>query len=141
VGVAITTMLASPVSGAADRVNDQFHEFALPLADSYPRHIVAGPDLDVWFTEYSGRKIGRIDTAGVLTEFPIGAVPGGITIGPDGNIWFTEFNASKIGRLSYDAVLMDPVLTEFPIPTAGSGPFGIASGPDGNIWFAEFGGN
>ncbi len=33
------------------------------------------------------------------------------------------------------------VITEFPIPTAGSGPEGIVTGPDGNLWFAEELGN
>ena len=33
--------------------------------------ITAGPDGDLWFTEYSGNKIGRITTAGVITEYPI----------------------------------------------------------------------
>ena len=28
-------------------------------------------------------------------------------------------------------------ITEFPIPTAGSGPHGITAGPDGNLWFTE----
>jgi len=28
-------------------------------------------------------------------------------------------------------------ITEFPVPTAGSGPFGIAAVPDGNLWFTE----
>jgi hypothetical protein len=28
-------------------------------------------------------------------------------------------------------------ITEFSVPTAGSGPYGIASGPDGALWFTE----
>jgi virginiamycin B lyase len=31
------------------------------------------------------------------------------------------------------------VVTEFPIPTAGSFPSGITAGPDGNLWFTENG--
>jgi virginiamycin B lyase len=56
--------------------------------------ITAGPDGNLWFTEYGGNKIGRITTAGVITEFPIptdDSEPWGITSGPDGNLWFTEF--------------------------------------------------
>jgi virginiamycin B lyase len=30
-----------------------------------------------------------------------------------------------------------PVITEFPLPTAGSTPVGITAGPDGNLWFTE----
>ena len=29
------------------------------------------------------------------------------------------------------------IITEFTVPTAGSGPRGITSGPDGNLWFTE----
>jgi streptogramin lyase len=30
-----------------------------------------------------------------------------------------------------------PTVTEFPIPTAGSGAWDITLGPDGNLWFLE----
>jgi virginiamycin B lyase len=33
------------------------------------------------------------------------------------------------------------VITEFPIPTAGSYPSLIVAGPDGNLWFTELHGN
>ncbi|MGH7879840.1 MAG: virginiamycin B lyase family protein, partial [Candidatus Binataceae bacterium] len=36
-----------------------------------PGLIVAGPDGNLWFTEPTG-KIGRLTTAGFLTEFPSG---------------------------------------------------------------------
>src|SRR5262245_28898572 len=54
--------------------------------------ITAGPDGNLWFTEGSVRRIGRISLAGVVTEFSTGisGSPGGITAGPDGNLWFTE---------------------------------------------------
>jgi len=36
-------------------------EFPIPTASSYPNNgIVAGPDGNLWFTEYYGDKIGRI---------------------------------------------------------------------------------
>ena len=41
----------------------------------------------------------------------------GIAAGPDGNLWFTEFAGNKIGRITTRRVV-----TEFPIPTAGSRP-------------------
>jgi hypothetical protein len=47
-------------------------------------------------------QIGRITTAGVITEFPIrtaASYPSGITTGPDGALWFTEAFANKIGRI------------------------------------------
>jgi hypothetical protein len=57
----------------------------------------------LWFTEYIGNKIGRITTAGVITEFSIptlGSSPSDITAGADGNLWFTEASGSRIGRIT-----------------------------------------
>src|SRR5439155_958422 len=71
-----------------------------------PRAITAGPDGNLWFTEYYGNRIGRVTPAGVITEFPplssptsLGG-PDSITVGPDGNLWFTEDSGNKIGRIS-----------------------------------------
>jgi streptogramin lyase len=36
-----------------------------------------------------------------------------------------------------DRALLSGGITEFPIPTPGSGPVGITLGPDGNLWFTE----
>jgi streptogramin lyase len=121
-------------------------EFPIPTPNQ-ARAIAAGPDGNLWFTEFSYDSggtvatagIGRITPDGVITEFPIPAasVNGhGITAGPDGNIWFSEFEANRIGRMTTAGVL-----TEFAIPTAGSLPQGITAGPDGNLWFVEQTGN
>ena len=85
-----------------------------------------------------GNKIGRITTAGVITEFPIpaGCSCQDITLGPDGALWFAETGVGKIGRITTAGVF-----TEFAIPTAGSTPFGIASGPDGALWFTDYANN
>ena len=112
---------------------------------SGPNGIAAGPEGDMYFTEYHGEKIGRITQAGVITELPTegqaqlspGAHPAGIVAGPDGNMWFSEFETGKIGQL-------DPasgeLLGEYAIPNgAAAGPDGIVSGPEGDLWFAEQG--
>ena len=100
----------------------------------HPRGITGGPDGNVWFTEISGNKIGRITPAGVITEFPTPSAsgPDGITTGPDGNLWYAGFNGNKIGRVTTAGVI-----TEFAAGAA-SGPALITSGPDGNLWFTEF---
>jgi len=36
-----------------------------------PIGITAGPDGNLWFTEMVAGKVGRITTAGVVTEFPV----------------------------------------------------------------------
>ena len=115
-------------------------EFTIPTAGSAPEGIAAGPDGNLWFTESSGNKIGRITPLGAIDEFAVptsGSRPWGITAGPDGNLWFTEnleqgAFGGKIGRITTVGVI-----TEFDIPTAGSCPQGIAAGPDGNLWFVE----
>jgi streptogramin lyase len=43
----------------------------VPTAGSSPTSITVGPDGALWFTEQTGNKIGRITTAGVITEYPI----------------------------------------------------------------------
>jgi streptogramin lyase len=106
-------------------------EFPIPTASSVPTGIAAGPDGNLWFT--AGDNIGRITTAGVITEFLAVSGPG-IAAGPDGNLWFTA--GDNIGRITTAGVI-----TEFPIPTAGSDPFGITAGADGNLWFTENFGN
>ena len=63
-------------------------EFPLPQPQSFPGPITAGPDGALWFPEGGANpRIGRITTAGAVTEFPITNSPGGITAGPDGALW------------------------------------------------------
>jgi virginiamycin B lyase len=72
--------------------------------------------------------------AQAITEYPIPTAnngPQGITTGPDGALWFTEGNGNKIGRITTTGVI-----TEYPVPTAGSG---ITAGPDGALWFTGAG--
>jgi PKD repeat protein len=111
----------------------------VPTADGRPYGITTGPDGNLWFAEANGNKIGRITTAGIVTEFTVptgGGWPVDIVSGADGNLWFAEPGGNKIGRITTTGVI-----TEFTIPTASCNPQGIASGPDGNLWFTEHDGN
>jgi virginiamycin B lyase len=97
--------------------------------------ITAGPDGNMWFAEAAADKIGRITTAGAITEFTgltPSALPALITVGPDHNLWFTECVASNIGKITTAGAV-----TEYPTKTAHARPIGIAAGPDGNMWFTE----
>ncbi len=102
--------------------------------------IAAGPDGNLWFTEPSANKIGKITTEGKITEYAIPTAyssPGGITGGPDGNVWFTESSANKIARITPAGAI-----TEFPLSSGSAHqPIGITSGPDGRLWFAEYAAN
>jgi hypothetical protein len=50
--------------------------------------IIVGPDHNLWFTEFTGEKIGRITTGGVITQFPIAGAQSLIDLasGRDGRI-------------------------------------------------------
>jgi streptogramin lyase len=146
-GGAAALMFALLVSAGVAR-GQAITEFPVPIGGT---GIAEGPDGNLWFTELREAdvvenegsqipRIGRITTAGVVTEFPLpGSRCGGaayIAAGPDGNLWFTEFCDTRIGRITTAGVV-----TEFSIPTSGSGPLGIAAGPDGNLWFTLLAGN
>jgi len=117
-------------------------EYAVPTSSSGPVSITSGPDGALWFTESDGNKIGRITTAGAITEYAVPIVDNSlsgfdsITAGPDGALWFVEYFVNKIGRMTTAGVF-----TEYPVPTAGSEPYGITAGPDGALWFVEYYGN
>ena len=57
-----------------------FTEYPVPTPNSVPTEITSGPDGNLWFTERNAGKIGRITTAGVITEFspPPSARRGGL---------------------------------------------------------------
>jgi streptogramin lyase len=102
--------------------------------------ITAGPDGNLWFTEFNtgGPGIGRITTDGVITEFTtptLASHPVGITAGPDGNLWYIAgfpSGSSRIGRVTPSGTF-----TEFPIQGR-TGTYGIATGPDGALWVTDY---
>jgi virginiamycin B lyase len=84
----------------------------------------------LWFTESAANNIGRITTAGAITEYPIptpNSAASSIATGPDGALWFTEGGANQIGRITTAGAI-----TEY---AGAGGPAGIAAGPDGALWF------
>ncbi|WP_206732804.1 hypothetical protein [Bradyrhizobium zhanjiangense] len=122
-------------------------EFTIPPENSSPGGITTGPDGALWFTESVTGKIARMTTDGAITEFALpdpNAQPWGITTGPDGALWFTEASCirqpgprciigNKIGRITTTGSI-----TEFAVPSDGSGPHSITTGPDGALWFTEY---
>jgi streptogramin lyase len=119
--------------------------------------ITVGPDGALWFTGVPG-EVGRITTAGVVSEFPVpatplpsGSSPGtagtpasleDITAGPDGALWFTGV-PGEVGRISTNGVVTEyatPNFNEYgtpPFSLPGSGIVTIATGSDGNLWLTD----
>ncbi len=103
--------------------------------------IAAGSDGNLWFTEYSGNRIGKITTAGVITEYTTGMTgtgPTGIAAGSDGNLWFTELDSNRIGKITTAGRITDYTTGITNVAPFGATPYGIAAGPDGNLWFTEY---
>jgi streptogramin lyase len=125
-GLGAIAALVQPTPVAAQTIT----EYQVPTLGSSPTNIAAGPDGALWFTQSS--KIGRITTAGVITEFIMQSSPFAIAAGPDGALWVTESGDNRIGRITAAGLI-----SEFTIPTGNSGPDGIAAGPDGALWFTE----
>jgi virginiamycin B lyase len=118
------------VAAATLHADTSITEFTTPSSGTNLEDITLGPDGAMWFAESSVSKIGRITTAGVVTEYGLaGGRPVGITQGPDGALWFTLVDAAAIGRITTTGEI-----TQYPV---GRTPFRIASGPDGALWFTE----
>ena len=119
------------------RISNRSSVETLPTSidSSGPSGIVAGPDGNLWFTESTGGRIGRITTAGAVSEFSTGpgsdSSPEGIAKGPDGNLWFADQSGNRIGRTTTAGAIK-----EFAMGPA-TGPAEIVAGPDGNLWFTE----
>ena len=59
--------LTAGLAPAAQALSVTITEFPVPTAGGGALDITAGPDGNLWFTEGTGNKIGRITTAGTIT--------------------------------------------------------------------------
>lgn len=112
--------------------------FPLPVANSGPNIIEAGPDGNVWFLETGRNTLGRITPTGQITEvpLPVPAFNEPVVFGPDGNIWLAlQTGIAEItpqGDLLHDYAI--PSSSPPGIPGTG---IAITMGSDGNIWYIE----
>jgi virginiamycin B lyase len=100
----------------------QFSFFSLNFNTQGVQGLAMGLDGAMWFPVAGTAAIGRITTAGTITQFPIPASCGAvqsITAGPDGAMWFTMSGTNQIGRITTSGVV-----TEYAIPTPNSLPVG-----------------
>jgi streptogramin lyase len=134
----------------AGSISNGLATFALP-PNSHPQGITAGPDGNLWFVDQvegpiSGFKVGKITTAGLVTEYsthvdagifdPEDFFPAQITAGPDGNLWFTNPQVGGHGKSLVGKITTSGAVT---IYSTADIPVGITSGPDGNLWVIESG--
>jgi virginiamycin B lyase len=131
----------------ADRANSRIgsidgqgkiHTYEIPHpagAIAVPQGIAVGPGPNVWFTDFTGGTIDRLDVrTGTIDVHPVptpASGPLGLVRGPDGALWFTERTAAKVGRMAPDGTFAEWALAP------GAFPNRITVGPDGAIWFTE----
>ena len=103
-------------------------------APAHPEAIAAGPDGALWFTNLINNSIGRITTAGVVTNYTGTGIsaPEGIAAGPDGALWFTNWGNGSIGRITTAGAVTNYTGTRHQ-PARSR----IAAGPDGALWFTN----
>jgi streptogramin lyase len=136
IAVSLGMVLLASATGAAAPTITEYR--AGITVGSGPDGIVAGPDGNLWFSEFVGDRVARITPAGVVTEYRLAADsrPGDIDAGPDGNLWFIE-SRDRVAKITPAGVV-----TEYSAGiTPHSAPERIAAGPDGNLWFTELDGN
>jgi len=143
------------LAGAQAQVITEFVSDKTAADNTLLADITAGPDGNLWFTEYFPHpRIGKITPAGVVTEYSRGftsvthpeygitveVTVGSITAGPDGNLWFTEGRANRIGKITPAGAVTEYSrgITLNPFLEGGNaGISSITAGPDGNLWFTE----
>jgi len=134
----VASMTGVPSVSATITPTPAFYSFSIPTMSSNPEYIAAGPDGNMWFTEYNGNNIGRITPAGVVHEFPLpeaGSGPAGITAGSDGRIWFTEQLGNNIAAITTTGSIEEYSLGDH------DGPQSLIDRLDGTIWATGYNGN
>ncbi len=102
--------------------------------------LVAGAGGSIWFVGFraSGENVvGRIDSEGAVSEFPLdspGGAGGAIAAAPDGSFWFTETGAGEVGRVTPGGAI-----DEFALSLSEAEPGAIVAGPGNAMWFVEEG--
>jgi streptogramin lyase len=130
---ALSACSATPINYVpSDRVYVTKAQMEAPYA------LTAGPDGNIWFTEYENNNLSRLTPTAILTNFPIegNGFPERVTAGPDGALWFTDTVGGRIGRLTTGGRT-----SFFSMPDPGSNPTGITTGPDGALWCTEHAAN
>lgn len=100
---------------------------------------------NVYISEYSGNKIRKVNTAGIISTFVTGlSTPVGIAVDPSGNLFIANQNAYKVMKVTPAGVMTTYAGTGvagfsgdgFPATNATmNGVTGVAADPLGNVYF------
>ncbi len=103
--------------------------------------ITAGSDGKIWFLEYGGTRIGRIDANGANPAWfqvalgNLGTFSNAydIKLGADGNVWFSA-PGSRVGKITPSGVVNAYTTS---LNNSYSSPSGLTNGPNNLIWFTN----
>jgi virginiamycin B lyase len=109
------------------------------LESARPRRMAIDAQDRIYFTDYNGGNLGRLDPGtGAVKMWPspsgAGSAPYGITITPDGMVWYSES-----GVKPNTMVRFDPKTEQFAraaIPSGGGTVRNMAATPDGRVYIA-----
>lgn len=98
-----------------------------------PRQIQAAPDGNLYFGCWGNDALGKITTAGVVTNTGTTGVldPEGLVAGNDGFVYFTANSTAKIAKYSTTTGLVTEYATTYNRHT------GATIGPDNNLWYTD----
>lgn len=124
----------SGTGGSVLRVdfNGSYDKITMPSKLAPPVALTAGPNGDMWVSEWGG-KIGEIKMPdGPIREFrlagpDIDAIS--LAMGPDGNLWFVARDGGAVGKMTSSGAT-----TEYQPHLMNLGA-AIAAGPSGDLWF------
>lgn len=121
-----------------DPQNMQIKEYSLPQG-ARPRRMAIASDDHVYFTDYEGGNLGRLDPAtGAVKMWPSPAGsasnPYGIVISPDGMVWYSESGVKPNTLIRFNPKTEEFARTN--IPSGGGTVRNMAATPDGRIYLA-----
>jgi virginiamycin B lyase len=109
--------------------------YTIPTTHAVPEGIAKGPNLGMWFTEWSQDQIGSVSAKGKVTELAIKLPkqsPSQAVVmiqGPDKRMWFgTDANGIGVHKVGGKTVFYDTQIDSEQV-------IGLADGPDGKVWY------
>jgi streptogramin lyase len=114
-------------------------EHSITTTSSGTVYLAVGPDNDIWFSETTPAKIGKLSrTSGAITEYaltPATVQPRGLVSGPDSKIWFVTGVGDTVHTITTDGTV-----AQVKALTDNDAPEQIISA-GGVLWFTASGGN